>query len=70
MGMNAFVYGKYIDSYLTNRVELLNTMADCIAQLGSTDPDDEKYHRGQSEPLQRPQYLYPAVENGCDPGRQ
>lgn len=40
MGMNAFVYGKYIDSYLTNRVELLNTMADCIAQLGSTDPDD------------------------------
>lgn len=40
MGMNAFVYGKYIDSYLTNRVELLNTMADCIAELGSTDPDD------------------------------
>lgn len=40
MGMNAFVYGKYIDSYLTNRVELLNTMADCIAQLRSTDPDD------------------------------
>ena len=30
MGMNAFVYGKYIDSYLTNRVELLNTMADCM----------------------------------------
>ena len=24
MGMNAFVYGKYIDSYLTNRVELLH----------------------------------------------
>lgn len=40
MGMNALVYGKYIDSYLTNRVELLNTMADCIAELGSTDPDD------------------------------
>ena len=36
MGMNAFVYGKYIDSYLTNRVELLNTMADCIAQPAAT----------------------------------
>lgn len=42
MGMNAFVYGKYIDSYLTNRVELLNTMADCIALLctGSKERQD------------------------------
>lgn len=40
LNTNSYVYGKYVDTAFTGRVELMSSMADCIAKMDVDNPKE------------------------------